>query len=460
EITLINNTVINVEKRIEVFPLPILNSNQELVQCDDDFDGISNFNLFNIRENITNPALQEEFIFFESSKDAQNDSNRILNPEKFQNKIPNQEIFVKAINKNGCISFSSFRIRANYIEVDPISNMYVCEDSDLVSGNAEGSLDLIRKKNNVVSELNLAASTTLRFYNTYSDALTTTNELIFNIVSPTTTIWVRVENNSGCGGIQSFNAIVNPQPIINLQNSYTICYDPTSKPPVVLSADISNDRVEWKNSNGNIISTNKNYTLTNTGSFSLTAYNTENGIECSYTKEFEVINPEKPIFTDILVNTEDETNNIVTVNITGNSTYEFSLDNKFFFGNSTSYIFTQVIPGLKTIYVRDISNCETPIQEKVSVLGVQDFFTPNGDGKNDFWNIRGLDPAFYKSINIQIFDRFGRIVASITDFNNPGWDGKLDGKTQISNNYWYKVEIVDIDDNLIKKTGNFSLIRK
>ncbi|TMM28878.1 T9SS type B sorting domain-containing protein [Polaribacter aestuariivivens] len=461
EITLNNNTIVNVYKKIQVFALPILKPNQELVQCDDDFDGISNFNLFNIREKITNPALDEELFFYETNIDAQADINRITTPDNYRNTIPNQEIFIKVVNENGCISFSSFRVNATFVQVDPISEMYVCEDSDSTSGNQKGAFDLQAKKVAIYNDLNLdRTTTTLRFYNTYSDALTTTNELPENFISKTTTIWVRVDENASCGGIQSFEAIVNSQPIINLQNSYTICFDPSLKPPITLSADTSNERHEWKNSLGTVISTNINFTLTNTGTFSLTSYKTENNIECSFTKEFEVTNPENPVFSNIIVNTEDENNNIVEVFIDGNSTYEFSLDNTTFFGNTTSYTFTQVIPGLKTIYVRDTNNCETPIQQNVSVLGVQEYFTPNGDGVNDFWNIRGLDAVFYKSINIKIFDRLGRIVGSITDFNSPGWDGTFNGKTLISNNYWFTVEIVDIDDNLIKKTGNFSLIRK
>lgn len=461
ELTLNNNTIVNIYKRVKVFALPNLKPNQELVQCDDDTDGISNFNLFNIKQKITNVSLNEEFFFYETSANAIADTNRITSPEDYRNKIPNQEIFIKAINLNGCSSFSSFRVRSNFVQIAPIETMFVCEDSDLISGNAQGSFNLKSKKIEVTKQLNLdKTTTTLRFYNSYSDALTTNNELLDNFISATTTIWVRVDNSTSCGGIQSFEAIVNQQPIINLQDSYTICFNPTEKPLVILSADASNQMHEWRNSLGNIISQNINFTLTNTGTFSLTSYKTENGITCSYTKEFEVIHPKEPTFSNIFVNTEDETNNIVEVSITGNSNYEFSLNNTDFFGNGTSYTFTNVIPGLKTIYVRDVNNCEIPIQEKTSVLGVQDFFTPNGDGKNDYWNIRGLDSQFYKSINIKIFDRFGRIVATILDFTNPGWDGTFQGKPLISNNYWYQVEIIDIDDNFIKKTGNFSLIRK
>jgi gliding motility-associated-like protein len=91
---------------------------------------------------------------------------------------------------------------------------------------------------------------------------------------------------------------------------------------------------------------------------------------------------------------------------------------------------------------------------------VLDFFPPNGDGKNDFWNIRGLNAQFYKSIQIIIYYRLGKTVGTINDFDSLDWDGRFNGKLQISNSYWYKAEIIDINDHIIKKIGTFSLIRK
>ena len=59
----------------------------------------------------------------------------------------------------------------------------------------------------------------------------------------------------------------------------------------------------------------------------------------------------------------------------------------------------------------------------------------------------------------QIFDRYGKLVHQITDLNSIGWDGTYNSEKLISNNYWFKADIVDIDNNLISKSGNFSLIR-
>lgn len=151
---------------------------------------------------------------------------------------------------------------------------------------------------------------------------------------------------------------------------------------------------------------------------------------------------------------------MIQVEVIGNSSYSFSLDNINFFGSGSNHVFSQVTPGIRTIYVKDQNNCEEPISIKVSVIGFKSFFSPNGDGKNEFWNITGLDSNSFKSVNVLIYNRYGTIVGSITDFSSDGWDGTFNGKPQISSTYWYTAVLVDNDDELIKKTGNFSLVRE
>lgn len=272
-------------------------------------------------------------------------------------------------------------------------------------------------------------------------------------------IWVRADTPLGCGGIESFDANVNKQPVTNnINDSYTICFDPTTNIPVVLTADASNERFEWRNNTGVVLNMTSRFTLTQIGDYSLTIYKTENGIECSHTKNFTVVNPIKAKVTAVNVNIEDEKNNTIEVIVSGNSNYMFSLDNINFEGNSTSFTFTNIQNGLRTIYIRDVNNCEEPIEAKASILGYPKFFSPNGDNDNDYWNIKGLDADLYKAINIVIFNRFGVIIGKITDFNTKGWDGRFNGKLQQPNNYWFIAEIIDNNDNLLKQSGFFSLI--
>ncbi len=455
----INGTDIPFYKEVTVYPLPILNSDKKLIQCDVDNNGIDFFDLTDIGYKIVEDAFNKEYLFYKNSIDAENDENRITNPKKFENESNPQELFVKVISEKGCGSITNFFIETKFVSLGAIDTYYTCDSSDKINGDSNGYFDLKAKSTEIINRFSLDSKNTIRFYPTLLDAQTTENQLPNKFITPSTTIYVRVDNELGCGGMEPINLVVNTTPKIELEDSYTICFNPNVN-PITLTADASNDFYEWRNSSGNIISTNIDFKLNAVGDFSLTVYKTENGLTCTNSKEFTVINPPSATFYYINVNTEDEANNIVDITLEGNSSYEFSLDNNTFFGSGTSHTFTHVAPGLRTIYTRDINNCEPPAQTDVSVIGYRKFFTPNNDNKNDYWNVKGLDSAFFKSIKIFIFDRYGKAVYQITDFNNLGWDGTYNGKPLPSNDYWFQSEIIDNNDQLIKASGNFSLIRK
>ncbi|MCI2227883.1 T9SS type B sorting domain-containing protein [Polaribacter sp. MSW13] len=458
-IVTINGTDIPFYKEIVVYPLPEVTPDQELIQCDINNDGVDYFNLFNIADKVVRNPINTNFIFYRNRTDAENNQNSIANPEAFENESNPQELFVRVISDKGCASITNFFIESKFVSLGNIDEMFTCDSSDQLNGDSNGAFDLREKRREIRQNFSLDNTNKIRFYPTLIDAQTTSNLLPEYFISPSTTIYVRVDNDLGCGGMEPISLTVNTAPIINLNDSYTICDIPSQHPPIILDGNSFNHRYEWKDENGNIISTNREYTLNTTGNFSLTAYRTENGIECSSDKEFTVINPDAAIFNQIIVDTETE-NNTIFVSLNGNSNYEFSLDNTSFFGNGLDYTFNNVNPGLRTIYVRDLNNCEPPIQTNVSVIGYQKFFTPNGDGNNDYWNVKGLDSTFFKSVKIIIFDRFGNIVHTITEFGTQGWDGTYNGKLLTSNSYWFKAEIVDLEDNHINESGNFSLVRK
>jgi gliding motility-associated-like protein len=457
---LINNSILNLSKTIIVYPLPILAAGQELAQCDTDSDGISTFNLYKIKEKITNPALNETLFFYETRLDAVLNTNRIINQENYTNTSINQEIFVRFVNENDCFSISSFKIKASFVEFGKITDLFSCQETDLNAQNATGKFLLDKKRKKIRTTLNIPIATSIKFYPTYQAALTLTNEMNDEFISSSTTIWVRGETETGCGGIQSFNATVNSKPIIYLEDIYTICIHPEFHAPIILETDTSNDRFEWLNSKDEIISINKYFILTTVGNFKLKAYKTQNNIECSSIKSFTVRKPNAPIFSEIVVNTDDPTNNIISVEISGTSSYEFSINNSDFFQGNNSYRFTNVTSGNVTIYVQDIHHCEPPIQKTVSVIGFPNFFTPNNDGINDFWTINGINSTDYQSATVTIMNRFGKVVATINLLTNLGWNGSFNGEKLASSNYWFLANLVDIDDQIISKTGNFSLVRK
>ena len=447
-----------VTKTIFVYSLPSLLEDQELIECAEDTTGITNFNLFNINDKISANSSSEEFVFYRSFNDLTLD-NPIPNPEDYTNQTPNQRIFVRARNENGCESNTSFFLRAQFVQLDPIEDFYACENSDNINNDDQGMFNLIEIREQINTALNLASTSTLSFYGSFENAKLKNEAFRGFITSSTTTIWARVDDSLlGCNGIQSFNIIVNNTPNINLAEMYEICYDTTLNPPTIISAEASNSRYEWLDENNIVISTQQNFSLTQTGEYTHIAYTTQNGMECSNSKTFQVTIKESPVFSGIIVNTETE-NMTLDVSVFGNSSYQFSLDNTTFFGSGTQHLFNNVTPGVVTVYVRDINNCEPPIQTETSIIGFPNFFTPNNDGYNDVWSVKGATPTFFSTIDIIIFNRFGVVLHQITNTNSEGWNGDYEGIALPSGEYWYRANLIDYNGKTIQKTGNFSLLR-
>ena len=144
-------------------------------------------------------------------------------------------------------------------------------------------------------------------------------------------------------------------------------------------------------------------------------------------------------------------NNSVEIIVTGSGDYVYSLDNED--GYQTSNLFENVTMGFHIVYIKDLKGCGV-VEKEIAVLGVPHFFTPNGDGINDTWNIKGANDKFYSNSIIYIFDRFGKLIKQIKPFG-PGWDGKYNGQVLTSNDYWYSIKF---DDGRSAK-GHFSLKR-
>ncbi|MDP5001760.1 MAG: T9SS type B sorting domain-containing protein, partial [Flavobacterium sp.] len=90
-----------------------------------------------------------------------------------------------------------------------------------------------------------------------------------------------------------------------------------------------------------------------------------------------------------------------------------------------------------------------------TIVDYPSYFTPNADGYNDTWNIKGsraLDAAI-----IKIFDRYGKLIKQI-DPNSEGWNGTFNNNLLPSTDYWFTIEY--LKDNVKKEfKGHFSLIR-
>ncbi len=97
------------------------------------------------------------------------------------------------------------------------------------------------------------------------------------------------------------------------------------------------------------------------------------------------------------------------------------------------------------------------VNYQVCDIEMPNVFTPNNDGVNDLYLIKGELEAF-KEFNITITNRWGNIVKSYNDING-SWDGTdQNGDIVEDGVYFYLVNAVTIEDIPITKQGFIQVI--
>ncbi|RYD84169.1 MAG: gliding motility-associated C-terminal domain-containing protein [Sphingobacteriales bacterium] len=84
--------------------------------------------------------------------------------------------------------------------------------------------------------------------------------------------------------------------------------------------------------------------------------------------------------------------------------------------------------------------------------GIANAFTPNGDGINDYWKIKGIEN--YTNGTVSVFTRDGRQVYQSKGYAVP-FDGTFNGKQLPAGVYYYVIDLKSC--NLI--SGNVTILR-
>lgn len=210
---------------------------------------------------------------------------------------------------------------------------------------------------------------------------------------------------------------------------------------VELEADSGYPFYQWEtgeNSQSIIVNTPGNYIVT-----------IGNSLNCTKQKTFTVVPSEIATIENIEISDFSESNSAL-IEVIGSGDYEYSLDG---INYQDEPLFINLEPGEYTLFVNDKNGCGTQI-DNFYILGYPNFFTPNGDGFNDVWQIKNLDKRGFENAKITIFDRYGNLIKQI---NNPNdfWDGTLRGNNLLSQDYWFVLAL----PNGKTIRGHFSLIR-
>ncbi|MGL2964004.1 T9SS type B sorting domain-containing protein [Flavobacterium sp. RSB2_4_14] len=269
------------------------------------------------------------------------------------------------------------------------------------------------------------------------------NQLPNPFRTSTQNVKVVVENpiNTSCTAELIIPFIVNPTPKIDQEESIIICLPDTqaSIDAGILDGTLtSNYTYQWYLNNAMLLGqTNPTLTVSSPGLYSVLV---TNAYTCFNTRNITVTGSEVATITSIDVVDLAEVNSIL-VNYIGSGLYEFALDDV----NGPyqdSNLFNNVPIGLHELYVRDKNGCGTLGPIAVSVLGIPKYFTPNGDGFHDFWNVKGASYLSNSKSIIYIFDRFGKLLKQISA-TSPGWDGTYNGHQMPADDYWYSIQFED-----------------
>ena len=267
----------------------------------------------------------------------------------------------------------------------------------------------------------------------------------------------------GCGpyydAITGELLVLNPE--LNFPDSVSICLD---NPSNIISATDQADGYRWFKiddfGNETLMSSSKDASISSIGQYKLEAYNNieDSGrtFECSSTKNFIVETSQAPIIQKVLVTEQGNSINY-EIKTEINGSYEYAIDEE-----NGPYQSSNIFNGLSrenhTVFVRDKKGCGTVqqiIEQDFTINGFPNFFTPNGDGINDYWQfIPPIETGENTILSIWIFDRFGALLAQINP-NSDGWNGRLNGRLLPESNYWFKA--LSNNNKVIK--GHFSLKR-
>ncbi|MBY8962622.1 T9SS type B sorting domain-containing protein [Flavobacterium sp. D11R37] len=428
---------------LNVIALPPVVNNAFLVQCDLGVapDGITKFNLTEADSQFTNGDPDLETAYYATEADAENDINEITG--SYTNTSNPQTVWVRVTNnQTGCHRVLPLLLQAT-VNTSPAIVLETCDD--------DGTEDGLHFFDLIEAGIEDGVQTVV-YYANATDALLEQNAIdtdYTNVTPYQQSVYARIENNNECTLLQEIKLIVFALPDIDIEDEAIVCNNTQDFIILTSGINVNPSQYSYLWSNG---ATTNNIMINQPGVYTVMVTNI-NG--CEKLRTITVAPSDVAVIDDIIV--EDlRDNNTITVEVspTGgvNTTYFYSLDlpeGPF----TESNVFENVTPGIHTVYVYDTNGCGI-VQQEVAVLAIPKFFTPNGDGTNEFWNVIGIKSELYENSRIYIFDRYGKFIAGVNPLS-PGWDGTYNGNKLPATDYWY---VVNLQDGRTVK-GHFSMVR-
>ena len=424
------------EIHLRVLPQPAIISTT-LTQCDIGLlpDGLTLFDLNEAIPMLTSGNANLSVSFFENGN---------LTPLGLQYanlSNPQQLTAIITNNSTGCKSTSTVSLIVNVTPPPIVTIAPQCDILGIENGKATFDLTSVT--------MPLSPTQVISYYQNPNEALLGINQIAnttnyINTIPYNDLIYVRIEDSGACLSISNLQLVVNklPQATLEETGSYVCIDNPDyfiKLNAAILEGSPSDYTYNWFHDG--IAMGQNGYTVQVNGGGIYTVDITKIG--CSITRTIIVQESANPNIGSIVVNDLATAFNTVTVNVQSQSLgdYIFALDSAtgpF----QESNVFYDVAPGIHELYIKDLLACGIFGPVQVNVLGLPKYFTPNGDGFNDTWNITGVDVQHYSKTIIFIFDRYGKLLKQISPLGK-GWDGLYNDQLLPAADYWYNIQLED-----------------
>jgi gliding motility-associated-like protein len=441
-----------------VEPTPVFNTvgiNNVIRQCDDNHDGILGFDISTLESDILQGQSNINISYFDNTGNPITLTNPFI--------IDTSRTITVRLNNNPSIAQDGpcFYEESIQFIVDDLPQIFPLAPNQLVFCDDEANplnqdgfitIDttnilptILQGQTGLITTFTLENGTVLT--NLPPQFTTGTQNVVITLTNPL---------NNNCSISSILNFVVNPLPNINLNTDGTdnqlVC---TNLPTFFVTIDAgitdggpsSNYTYQWYLDQTLLVGeTNYSITVNTDGDYTVEVTNI---FGCTRTRTINVKASDTASIQDIYISDLSD-NNTVQINVTGSGDYVYTINDGIF---QESNYFSNVPFGIHIVYIKDLNGCGVT-QQEINVLGAPKYFTPNGDGYNDYWNIRGISESYQAKTIIHIFDRFGKLLKQIAP-TGLGWDGTFNGNLSPSDDYWYTVTF---EDGRTAK-GNFALKR-
>jgi len=266
--------------------------------------------------------------------------------------------------------------------------------------------------------------------------------------------WVEITNENGCINNDSITLMINLLPEINIGEDTVLCEGDT----LVLDATQINSTYLWQDN-----STESTYTVLQTNIYTVIITDSN---ACINTDDIDVLfNPGG--IADFTFSPQPTDLNHPEITFINNSTNDTTLI--WNMGDGTliedetyiNHIYQSAGEYTVSLILINRFNCSDTVRYNVIIdpgkfhLFVPNSFTPNNDGHNELFLVKG---RYIIEYNLKIFNPWGKMLFESFSIDKH-WDGSYKGKISPQDKYTYLITVLDINGDTSEFTGVIHLIQ-